>query len=192
MSDDKNSNKNSELEAQVHDISEDLDDDVTTVGEPEEPAEDFKNQYLYLQAEFQNYKKNMIKERSDLIKYGSERLMLEILNVLDVFDKALENDPTADTFENYAEGIKLTATELRTSLDKFGLQEANPKGKMFDPNIHEALSSFETTDVEDGHIYEVFKKGYKLNGKVIRPAQVVVAIAPKEAPSEEDETESDS
>ncbi len=147
-------------------------------------AEKFKNEYLYLMAEFENYKKNVIKERSDLRKYGSERLVVEILNGLDLLDKALESTLTADTLVSFRKGIELTSVHFKTMLQKFGVEELPAKGAAFDPNIHEALSSEESRDVQPGFISQVFRKPYKLYERIVRPGQVVVARAPTENKSE--------
>lgn len=141
-------------------------------------AEKYKKEYLYLRAEFDNYKKNMLKERSDLIKFGSERLVLEVLNVLDIFERALESEVTPENLQSFVEGMKLTANELKSALQKFGVEEMTCENQAFDPVKHEALSSEETNSVEPGHISQVFKKGYTMHKKVIRPSQVVVAKEP--------------
>lgn len=138
-----------------------------------------KNDFLYLRADFDNYRKGVIKERSDLVKYGSERVFVELLDVLDNFERAISVELTPETIENYKKGIALTANELKKVLSKFGVVEQPSAGCPFDPTLHEALSSEETTEVPAGHIVRVFKKAYKLHDRVIRPAQVVVAREPK-------------
>lgn len=141
-------------------------------------AEKFKNDYLYLRAEFDNYKRNAIKERSELIKYGSERAAIEILGVFDNFERALSTKVTQDSISNFVKGVEMTAADLKAALSKLGVSEVPCQGVPFDPFVHEALSSEETSEVPEGHIFRVFKKAYKLHDKVIRPAQVVVAKKP--------------
>lgn len=141
-------------------------------------AEKNKNDFLYLRAEFDNYRRNMIKERSDLLKYGSERLLVEILSILDNFERALEAKSTlasTDNLSNYIKGIEMTYQELKAVLTRFGVSEVPALGLPFDPLVHEALSSEETDEVKPGHVFRVFKKPYKLHDRIIRPAQVVVA-----------------
>lgn len=140
-------------------------------------AEKSKNEFLYLRAEFENYKRNVLKERSDLLKYGSERLLVDILGVLDNFERALEVQVSGDSLETYTKGVEMTAQELKSVLSKHGVVEVPSQGKAFDPTLHEALSSEETDSVAEGHISRVFKKPYKLHDRVIRPGQVVVAKA---------------
>jgi molecular chaperone GrpE len=116
------------------------------------------------------------------VKYGAERLIVELLNFLDTFDLALQLPLTNENAGQFKQGIEMTAAELRNVLNRFGVQELDPNGKAFNPAEHEALSSEETDKVEPGHVSRVFKKAYKLHDRVIRPAQVVVAkeLAPKE------------
>ncbi len=144
-----------------------------------EDATKWKNDFLYLKAEFENHKRNAIKERSDLLKFGTERMARDILDVVDNFERAMQTQLTAETLNNYKTGIELTAKELKDVLTKHGIHEVPSEGKAFNPAYHEALSSEPTSAVPAGHISQVFKKPYKLHDKVIRTGQVVVAIAPK-------------
>lgn len=138
-------------------------------------AEKFKNEFLYLRAEFENYKKNVIKERSDLRKYGSERLVADLLGVLDIFETALHTELTPESLATFKKGIEMTASELRSVLQRHGVTEVTSKGQPFDPAIHEALSSEETDELPSGTVTKVFKKPYKLHDRVVRPGQVIVA-----------------
>lgn len=145
----------------------------------QEQADKFKNDYLYLRAEFENYKRNAIKERSDLIKYGGERFVRELLEIVDNFDRALAVNVTPENLATYKQGIEMTATELKNLLTRHNVVEIPSDGVPFDPNIHEALSSEATDKVAAGHVARVFKKPYKMHDKVIRTGQVVVAKKPE-------------
>lgn len=142
-------------------------------------AAKWKNEYLYLRADFDNYKKSVIKERSDMLKYGSERVFTELLEIVDNFERALETDVTKDNFESLVKGIKLIHGEIKSVLGRFGVQELPAMGLKFDPNIHNALSTEPTDAVPPGHISQVFKKPYKLHDRIIRPGHVVIAVEPK-------------
>lgn len=137
----------------------------------------FKNEYLYLRAEFENFKKQVIKERSDLRKYGWERVAADLLGVLDIFETALASETTPATLANFRKGIEMTASELKGVLQRHGVTEIPSNGQPFDPAFHEALSSEETDAAKPGTITQVFKKAYRLHDRVIRPGQVVVAKA---------------
>ncbi len=138
-------------------------------------AEKNLKDFLYLRADFENYKKHAIKERSEYLKYGSERLIVDLLGVLDNFERALETKITQENFANFVKGVEMTGQEFRTVLQKFGVNEIAAQGKAFDPTLHEALGSEESKEVEPGNILRVFKKPYKLHEKMIRPGQVIVA-----------------
>ena len=120
----------------------------------------------------------------DLRKYGAERLIVDILGGLDLLDRALESKLTAENFESFRKGIELTSSQLKSTLQKFGVEELPAKGVAFDPAMHEALSSEETAQTPAGFISQVFRKPYKLFERVVRPGQVVVARAPSQSKPE--------
>jgi molecular chaperone GrpE len=148
-----------------------------SVAEAKAEVDKWKNEYLYLRAEFENFKKQVIKERSDLRKYGSERMVSDLLGVLDIFETALATEASAENSANFRKGIEMTATEMRNVLNRHGVTEIASQGLPFDPAHHEALSSEESAEIAPGSITRVFKKPYKLHDRVVRPGQVVVAKA---------------
>lgn len=135
------------------------------------------NEYLYLRAEYDNYRRQSIKERSELIKFGGERLAKDLLETLDIFDSALSLEATPETLKNFVSGIELTAQQMRSTLQKHNIVEAPALGEAFDPALHEALGSEPNDQIKEGHVARVFKKAYKYHDKVLRPAQVIVARA---------------
>ena len=137
-----------------------------------------KRDYLYLRAEFDNHRKHTIKERSELLKYGSEKIIVDLLGVIDNFDRALEIKINSDNLGTYVKGVEMTAQELKTLLQKFGVSEVPAINMEFNPSLFEALGAEETTAVPAGHVLKVFKKPYKLFDKLIRPGQVIVARTP--------------
>ncbi|NCN95373.1 MAG: nucleotide exchange factor GrpE [Bdellovibrionales bacterium] len=139
-----------------------------------------KEDYLYLAADFENYKKNAIKERSDLIKFGNERVLKDLLEIVDNMDRALASHTGEETKESLASGVEMILSEMKALLTKFGVKEVESEGKPFDPSFHEALSSEPTSKVPSGHITKVFRKAYTYNSRLLRPAQVVVAVEPSE------------
>lgn len=145
-----------------------------------EEAAKWKNDFLYLKAEFENYKRNALKERSDLLKFGAERIARDILDVVDNFERALQVKLSPETLQTFKVGIEMTAKELKEMLAKHGVQEIPSEGQAFNPAHHEAISSEPTTALPAGHVARVFKKPYKLHDKVLRMGQVVVATAPAE------------
>ena len=136
--------------------------------EGKEETDDLR--YLRLMADFQNYKKRVEKEKRDLYSYANEKIMSDLLTVMDNFERALEHD--AD--ENFKEGIEMIFKQLQDVLEKSGLAEIPALGEEFDPNVHSAVMTEETEEYESGKVSGVMQKGYTLNGKVIRPSMVKV------------------
>ena len=138
---------------------------------PKGKEEDNDLRYLRLMADFQNYKKRVEKEKKDLYSYANEKLMNELLAVLDNFERALDHD----TGDGFKEGIEMIFKQLQDVLEKSGLAEIPALGEEFDPNVHSAVMTEETEEYESGKVSGVMQKGYTLNGKVIRPTMVKVA-----------------
>lgn len=139
--------------------------------EDKAPEEDGDAKYLRLMADFQNYKKRVEKEKTDLYSYANEKIMTELLEVLDNFERALSHDESADGFK---EGMEMIFKQLYGVLEKAGLAEIPALGEDFDPNVHNAVMTEETEEYESGKVSGVMQKGYTLNGKVIRPSMVKV------------------
>jgi molecular chaperone GrpE len=129
-----------------------------------------------VQAEFDNYRKRAARDQQGLVARAHERLVKELLPVLDDLERALE---AAEAHEEakLEEGVALVARSFAAVLQKEGLQEVATDGK-FDPHVHEALLS-QPSEAEEGSVIEVLQKGYRLGDRVIRPARVVIASAPK-------------
>ena len=136
--------------------------------------EEEKKKNLYLRADFDNYRKQVIKERSDLMRYGSEPVIREVLSVLSNLERAAATEVNSDSLTQYKDGVGMIVTQLKKALGNFGVEEINPEGQAFNPNDHEALSQDNRPDLPAGQITHVLRKAYKLHGKLIQPAQVVV------------------
>ena len=142
------------------------------VGKAEEAQESESEKYLRLLAEFQNFKKRAAKEKTDIHAYANEKLMADLLPVLDNFERALETK--TEEVESYASGVELIFTQMKTALENHGLKEVEALGADFDPNKHSAVMTEESDEYESGKVSKVLQKGYELNGRVIRPAMVAV------------------
>ena len=122
-----------------------------------------------LKAEFENSRKRQERERARILETASERLVVELLPVLDNLDRALEAEG------DIHEGVQAIRDQLVAALGKEGLLPVASDGQPFDPNVHEAVMSQPSDEYEEGTILQTFQRGYLLNGKPIRPAKVVVA-----------------
>lgn len=140
---------------------------------PEQSEEEKESErYMRLMAEFQNFKKRAAKEKTDIHAYANEKLMNELLPVLDNFERAL--DTKTDDVESYAKGMELIFQQMKTALENHGLKEIEALGADFDPNLHSAVMTEESDEYESGKVSKVLQKGYELNGRVIRPSMVAV------------------
>jgi molecular chaperone GrpE len=122
-----------------------------------------------LKAEFENSRKRQEREKERLLQTASERLISELLPVLDNLDRALETEG------DVREGVRATRDQLVATLGREGLSPVASDGQPFDPNVHEAVMGQPSDEHEEGTILQTFERGYVLNGKAIRPAKVVVA-----------------
>ena len=137
----------------------------------EEPQEDECTRYMRLMADFQNFKKRAAKEKTDLYQYANEKIVTDLLAVLDNFERALEQE-VADS--GFKEGMELIFKQMFDVLEKSGLAEIAALGEDFDPNFHNAVMTEASDEYESGKVSGVLQKGYTLNGKVIRPTMVKV------------------
>ncbi len=150
----------------------------TKINELEIRISDLENQLKRAVADYHNLEKRVAEGRSELTKWGTGELLVKILPVLDHLDKALAGASEEEKQSGWYKGVELAVKELQSVLQSEGLEEivADPSislgtGSQFDPNLHEAL---DLQEGEDNKILEVVRKGYNLNGKVLRPAGVVV------------------
>ena len=127
--------------------------------------------YMRLMAEFQNFKRRVAKEKSDIHAYANEKIVGDLLPVLDNFERALSTE-TED--EGYAKGMQLIFEQLKTALGNAGLEEIKAMDEEFDPNVHIAVMTETIEEKEDGTVTKVLQKGYKLKDKVVRPSMVAV------------------
>lgn len=142
---------------------------------PEEEIAVWKDKFVRLSAEYDNYRKRTFKEKLDLINSGGEDVVRSMLEVLDDMDRALEAIVNTDDLESLKQGIILIDTKLRGALKGRGLAEIEAVGSELDTDLHEAVARIETEDRKlKGKIIDVVQKGYKLKDKIIRYSKVVV------------------
>jgi molecular chaperone GrpE len=141
----------------------------------EEQTKELEDRLLRLAAEFDNYKKRMAKEFGYLIKNANENLILQLLDTLNNFQRALDSAKTSDDYESFHKGVELIYNHLKEILTKEGLKEIEALGKPFDPNFHEAVTQTESDEHDEGIIIEEISKGYMLNDRLLRASKVVVS-----------------
>jgi molecular chaperone GrpE len=137
--------------------------------------DDLRQTLLRRQADFDNYRKRIEKERADDSKRTTARLIEGLIPVIDGFEHALAAHREKE-YEVYRKGFELIYRQLLDNITKLGVERVDPIGKQFDPHAHQAMDRLETTDHEDGTIVHVFQPGYMFHGRVLRPAMVRVAV----------------
>lgn len=145
-----------------------------TIESVSEKLAESKNQYAYLLAEFDNYKKRTLKEKSDLLKYGGENVIKNILPIVDDFERAVDNLPDGD--DPIKEGVLLIYKKFTTFLEQNNVKVIATENEEFNTDFHEAATMFPAADEsQKNKIIDCVQKGYTYNDKVIRYAKVVVA-----------------
>jgi molecular chaperone GrpE len=145
--------------------------------------EELRQTLLRRQADFDNYRKRIEKERFEDSKRATARVIEGLIPMLDGFEHALAAHREAE-YENYRKGFELIYKQLLENLTKLGVERIDPVGKSFDPHLHQAVDRAETSDHKDGTILQVFQPGYVFHGRVLRPAMVRVAVYPNPASKE--------
>ena len=163
-----------ETENHEEEVSE-VDTLRSKVKELEETIADLKDKALREAAETENYKKRLRQEKENAVKYANEALIKDLLDPLDNFSRAIEASETSKDFDTIKTGVVMVEDQLHTLLkNNWGLEAYSPEGEDFDPAEMEACMMQEVDGLEKEKVLQVFLKGYKLHGKVIRAAKVVV------------------
>jgi molecular chaperone GrpE len=161
-------------------LSEDIAREDTEAKKLAADLDELRQTLLRRQADFDNYRKRIEKERSEDHKRATARVVEGLIPVIDGFEHALAAHREAE-YESYRKGFELIYRQLLDNLGRLGVVRSEPVGKPFDPHLHQAMDRAETTQVADGTILEVFQPGYVFHGRVLRPAMVRVAVHPSSA-----------
>jgi molecular chaperone GrpE len=138
--------------------------------------DDLYDKYLRAAADFDNYKKRVAKEKADIMSYGNEELIKELLHVLDNLERALEHSEVSSEAKPILEGINLVHKQFINCLEKFGVKPISvSEGDRFDPRFHQAVEYVESSEMVPGLIISVVLKGYTIRDRLLRPSLVVVS-----------------
>ncbi|MDW7659976.1 MAG: nucleotide exchange factor GrpE [Bacillota bacterium] len=143
--------------------------------ELQETIDQLNDKYLRLNAEYQNYRKRVEKEKADIFKYGTEKLFLELLPIMDNFERALSSKNTEKMDQKILDGIVMIKKSFESFFDKNGVKKIEALGQPFDPVMHHAVMTESVEDSESEHVVEVLQDGYLMNDKVIRTSMVKVS-----------------
>ncbi|MBL3826949.1 MULTISPECIES: nucleotide exchange factor GrpE [Marinobacter] len=189
MSTDENRNEHEELNEALEAAKEEAQSAEAEAGEGEgsevealkAQVQEFQEQMLRSQAEMQNVRRRAEIDVEKAHKFALEKFVKELLPVADSLEKAVESteghEESGELVASIREGVEMTLSLFMSSLKKFNVEQINPVGEPFDPQHHEAMSMVPAPDAEPNSVVAVVQKGYLLNGRVVRPAMVVVAKA---------------
>ncbi len=138
-------------------------------------AKEFYEKCLRIQADYDNARKRLERERQEFIKFAQFNIIQDFLAVLDDFERAFESAKQTKDIEKLIRGLEMIGKDLYSLLKKYGVEEIDAQNKAFDPQFHEALMQEERSDVPENTVIEVLQKGYKLHDKLLRPAKVKVS-----------------
>lgn len=139
---------------------------------------DLNDKYVRCYADFENYRKRVNREKEELVKFGNESLIYELLPALDSLELALKHT-SGDSDSGVVQGVEMTLKEMLRTLEKFGLSKIEATDKKFDPTVHHAMINVEREDMDEKMVVEEMRSGYMLHDKVLRPALVSVSAKPK-------------
>ena len=142
-------------------------------GEAEQPSA--PDQILRLRADFENTKKRLERDKSEAIKFANEKLLIEILPIVDNLDRAMASLSEGHDPEKVKQGLKLAQEELHQVLELHGVKTVKALGEPFDPERHEAVATVESDQAKEGTVVDEVQRGYALNGRLIRPSRVRIA-----------------
>lgn len=154
-----------------------VDDAQKVIAQLQEGNRNLYDQLLRSRADFENYKRRLEREKDNQIAMAKSQFLRQFLNIVDNFDRALTavNDPQ----DPLAVGLAMVYKQLQDFFKDQGMEEIPAENQPFDPYLHEALAQMESTEVPDNTVLEVFRKGYKLDGKLLRASQVKVSVYPQ-------------
>ena len=157
---------------------ENLQDDDPRNAPPESDLKAALDRYLRLAAEFENYKKRAQKDQDEYRKYSNERLLKELLPVLDNLQRAIQHGQASGNQDGVLQGVELTLKKYQDILSRFGVTPIPSVGLPFDPAVHQAVAKVESKGHKPNTVVEEYEKGYFLHDRVLRPAMVTVADSP--------------
>lgn len=159
----------------------------------EQQVADLTDQLLRKQADFENFRKRMIREREESIRYANTNLLLDLVETIDNFERAIKSAEDSKDFDSFHTGVDMIEKQLTKTLEnKYGLTRFDSENEEFDPELHEAVAAVESPDVDVQTVIDVLQKGYMLHDRVLRHAKVRVAIPSskdQEVSHQEDESE---
>lgn len=137
---------------------------------------DLKDKFLRKQADFENYRKRMVREKQDAIRFSNTNLLGDLIEIIDDFERAIQSSEGSNDFQSFHDGIVMIEKQFTSMLEKkYGLKKIEAEGEEFDPSKHEALMMENSDEHEEPVVLQVLQTGYQLHERVVRPSKVKVA-----------------
>ena len=166
------------------------DDSAEKIALLEQEIAELKDQMLRKQADFENFRKRLIRDREDSIRFANTNLLLDLVETIDNFERAIKSAEDSKDFDTFYTGVDMIEKQLTSTLEnKYGLKRFESEGEEFDPEVHEAVAAEESSDVTVQTVLQVLQKGYMLHDRVLRHAKVRVAIPAAAGQEETAQTE---
>ena len=171
------------------------DDAVDNTEEPsaqialETELQETRDKHLRVAAEFENFKKRTIRERSESVKFANERILRDLLSIVDNLERALHHAKEGSDGQSLLQGVELVHKQCTDLLMRFNVTPVDSVGVQFDPVVHQAVSQVETDEHPENTIADEFQKGYRLHDRLLRPALVTVAVSKETQSADNDENE---
>lgn len=177
MQDEEMKNEQDEIEESTEVLAEDIEAMQSELERLRTDVEDTHERYLRTLADFDNFRRRQREETSRLTGVAREELICKLLPIMDNFERTLRASEEQHSYESLVEGVSLTLRQLNDMLRSQGVEPIEAKGEEFNPELHEAVMRVESDEYPDNTVVDELEKGYTLNGKVLRPARVRVAMS---------------
>jgi len=165
----------------AEEMQKELESLTARVKELEEENSTLKDQYLRKQADFENFRKRMTREKEDAVAYANKQLLLDLVTIIDDFERAIKSAEESKDFNAFHDGVVMIEKQFTGMLErKWGLKRFDSEGEEFDPQRHEAVTTEEVAEHEQSTVLEDYQKGYFLHDRVLRPAKVKVSLPPSQ------------
>lgn len=179
MQESKEEETPAENEINVDELVEDITKLQAELEKIKSDSQEYRDRYLRTLADFDNFRKRQRDETSRLVSSAKEEIIASWLQILDNFRRAVQSAEDQHDYDSLVEGVSLTTKQMDELIEKQGVEPIESVGQEFNPELHEAMMRSETDDYPENTVIEEFEKGYTINGKVIRPARVRVAVSPQ-------------
>jgi molecular chaperone GrpE len=168
-----------EEEVKVDETVEEQNSPAAELAAAKADAERFKDLALRTQADFDNYRKRVARERDEAVKFANSGLLERLLPVVDNFELGLDAAKKGGDTQAILDGINMVLRQIQDFLSDSGVQSIDAVGEKFDPNLHEAVAQEASAEVEEGHVIRQLRRGYKLKDRLLRPATVMISKGPQ-------------